>query len=241
MNEAAEYIPGSAGSGLLLIADHASSHVPPDIDLGIDPALLREHIAVDIGVEPLTRELAARLGCPAIIASVSRLVVDLNRRSDEPQAIPIASDGRAVPANAELSEAERRERIERFWKPYHALIDGSIDEVRPKMLLSLHSFTPRLASRPEEERPWHIGILYNEDDRAARLGIGKLRSAGVRTGDNEPYSGKILNTTMNLHAEARGLPYLGIEVRQDLIADEAGVERWAEFLAPVIAEVRDAL
>ena len=241
MTEAAHYIPGSAESGLLLIADHASSRVPPDIDLGIDPALLREHIAVDVGVEPLAHDLAARLDCPAIIASVSRLVIDLNRRPEEPHAIPITSDGRSVPGNAVLDEAGRRERVERFWKPYHALIDARIEELRPRMLLSLHSFTPRLSSRPEEERPWQIGILYNEDDRAARLGIERLRRAGVTTGDNEPYSGKILNTTMNLHGEARGLPYLGIEVRQDLIADAAGVACWAGLLAPLIAEVRDAL
>lgn len=241
MSEVAEYLEGEPDSGLLLVADHASNHVPEDIDLGIDEALLAEHIAVDIGIDPLARAIAARLGCPAVLARVSRLVVDLHRRADEPHAIPIASDGHAVPGNAALGHEGRLVRIERFWKPYHALIEAKVESLDPKMLFTLHSFTPKLATRPDEERPWHVGILYNRDERAARLAIAALRKANIPTGDNEPYSGKLLNATMDVHAEARGLPYLAIEVRQDLIADDAGVEHWAARLAPIIAEVRDAL
>lgn len=241
MSEVAEYLKGSRTSGLLLVADHASDHVPEDIDLGIDEALLSEHIAIDIGIEELARDIAARLDCPAILARVSRLVVDLHRRSDEPAAIPVRSDGHVVPGNTKLDVEGRRERIRRFWEPYHALIEETVEALQPKMLFTLHSFTPQLRSRPEEARPWHAGILYNGDDRAARLAIEKLRARGIPTGDNEPYSGKLLNATMDRHAEARGLPYLAIEVRQDLILDKSGVAEWAALLVPVIAEVRDAL
>lgn len=236
----AEILPGSPSSGLLLIADHASNRVPPGIDLGIAPQLMDEHIALDIGIGPLSRAVAARLGCPAILATISRLVVDLHRRADEPGAIPAISDGHAVPGNAIDHEA-RMARIERFWTPYHALIETTVDELGPHMLFALHSFTPRLATRPEEERPWHVGILYNHDDRAARLAIEAFRRRGIPTGDNEPYSGKLLNATMDRHAEARGLPYLCVEIRQDLIADEAGVPHWAPIVADVVAEVRDGL
>lgn len=241
MMEVAEYLEGSRTSGLLLVADHASNHVPADIGLGIDEALLSEHIAVDIGIDALSRDIAARLGCPAILACVSRLVVDLHRRRDEPAAIPVSSDGYVIPGNARLDDEGRSERIRRFWDPYHALIDEKVEALRPKMLFTLHSFTPQLRTRLEEARPWQAGILYNQDDRAARLAIEKLRARGILTGDNEPYSGKLLNATMDRHAEARGLPYLAIEVRQDLILDPAGVAEWAALLAPVIAEVRDAL
>lgn len=235
------YIEGDPASGLLLVADHASNHVPPDIDLGIDPALLNEHIAVDIGIEALARDVAERLGCPAILAQVSRLVVDLHRRPEEPSAIPAISDGHVIPANAALDHDGRLERIRRFFDPYHALIEEKVEALRPKMLLTLHSFTPQLRTKPEELRPWHVGILYNNDDRAARLAIAALRARGVPTGDNEPYSGKLLNATMDRHAEARGLPYIAIEVRQDLILTGEGIAKWAALLAPVIAEVRDAL
>lgn len=241
MKEVAEYIPGSASSGLLLVADHASNHVPEDVDLGIEKALLDEHIAVDIGIDDLARDVAVRLDCPAILARISRLVVDLHRRLDEPNAIPISSDGHVIPGNAALDEASRAERLERFWHPYHALIEDKVEALQPKMLFTLHSFTPQLRTKPGDARPWQVGILYNEDDRAARLAISALRDRGIPTGDNEPYSGKLLNATMDRHAEARGLPYLAIEVRQDLILDAAGAHAWAAVLAPVIAEVRDAL
>lgn len=241
MTEAGEYLSSDPGSGLLLIADHSSAHVPAGIDLGIPASLMREHIALDIGIDAMARDIASRLNCPAILARISRLVVDLHRRRDEPAAIPKTSDGYSIPGNAALTEEERSERIERFWKPYHALIDSKVEKLRPKMLFTLHSFTPQLSARPEEERPWHVGILYNNDDRAARLAIDMLRAAGVPTGDNEPYSGKVLNATMDMHAERRGIPYLAIEVRQDLIDCAEGAAAWAAKLAPIIAEVRDAL
>jgi predicted N-formylglutamate amidohydrolase len=239
MSGIAEFIPGSAP--ILAIADHASNHVPPGIELEIPDALLNDHIAIDIGAGPLSRALAERLGCPAILAKVSRLVVDLNRDDDAANLIPAISDGYVIPGNAALEEEDRAERIARFWSPYHALIDTKIRELRPRMLLSIHSFTPQLASDPSKARPWEVGILYNEDDRAARRAIPLLIASGIVTGDNEPYSGVHLNATMNRHAESRGMPYLGIEVRQDLISDPAGVSRWADRLAPVVADVTAAL
>ena len=224
-------------SGLLLIADHASNHVPADVDLEIDAALLGQHMAIDIGVDPLGRMLCDRLGMEGVFGAVSRLVIDLNREADAPALIPIASDGHAIPGNARLDAEARQARIERFWRPYHDGIARRIAVDRPRLIVSLHSFTPRLASRPAEARPWQVGVLYNRDDRAALPGIAALREAGIMAGDNEPYSGKLLNATMNLHAEANAIPYLGLEVRQDLIADADGVSLWAQRLAPVILSV----
>ena len=108
----------------------------------------------------------------------------------------------------------------------------------PALILSLHSFTPRLASDPAQARPWHIGVLYNQDDRAARLALPMLRAeAGLCVGDQQPYSGRELNYTMDRHAEAEGRPHLGVELRQDLIADAAGHREWAERLAGVCNRV----
>lgn len=233
MSEAWIVLPGDAGSGLLLIGDHASDHVPADVTLGVSPALLREHVAIDIGVDPLGRALCEALDCPGILGGVSRLVADLNREEDRPGLVPVASDGHAIPGNAALDHAGRMARIDRFWRPYHAYLAQRIATDRPRLLISLHSFTPRLAMS-DAPRPWQIGILYNQDDRAARIALPLLEAAGVVTGDNEPYSGKLLNATMNAHGEANGIAYLGIEVRQDLIGDDAGVAAWARILAPII-------
>lgn len=229
-------ISGPHDSPFLLIADHASNRVPDDVDLGIAPQLLAEHIAIDIGVAELGRALCARLGCPGILGNVSRLVVDLNREDDAPHIIPIASDGHAIPGNA-IDHDARLARIHRYWRPYHARIEAQMATQLPRLLISLHSFTPQLATKPEEARPWEVGILYNQDERAARLAIPLLERTGVCVGDQQPYSGKLLNATMNRHGEATGTAYLGIEMRQDLISDSAGVERWCDVLAPVIAAI----
>lgn len=229
---AARVIAGLPGSGLLLIADHASNRVPTGIVLGIDPALFDLHIAIDIGVAPLAEALCAILGCPGVLGDVSRLVIDLNRELDSPGLVPTISDGHEIPGNVSIDPAAR---IERYWRPYHYAIAERIAANRPALLLSLHSFTPALASMPEVARPWEMGVLYNRDDRAARVAIPALEGAGVVTGDNLPYSGAVLNATMNRHGEANGIAYLGLEVRQDLIADPPGVTRWANIIAPIIA------
>ena len=228
------------GAGILIIGDHASAHVPDDIALGIDPALLTRHVAIDIGVAPVAEVLCENLGCAAVLATVSRLVIDLNREEDAPGLIPIASDGHAIPGNA-LDHDGREDRITRFWRPYHDAVAERIAATRPTLLVSLHSFTPMLESRPEEARPWHVGILYNADDRAARVAIPVLEQAGLIVGDQLPYSGKLLNATMNRHGEGSGTPYLGIEMRQDLVSDAAGVAHMASLLAPAILAAREAL
>ena len=233
-------IAGDPATDMLLIADHASARVPAGIDLGIEEALLGRHVAIDIGVAPLAAMLCARLGCPAILGNVSRLVIDLNREEDAAGLIPAISDGHAIPGNATLSDEARAERIETLWRPYHAHLATRIAAETPRLLISLHSFTPRLATS-DVPRPWQIGILYDRDDRAARIALPLLAAAGVVAGDNEPYSGKVLNATMNRHGEANGIAYLGIEVRQDLIGDAAGVAHWAERLAPIISATHEAL
>jgi len=223
---------------ILIVADHASAHVPADIDLGIDPALLETHIAIDIGVAEVAALLVERLSCSAILGGVSRLVVDLNREEDAPGLIPHGSDGHVIAGN---ESADRQARIERFYHPYHDAVTRRLSAMGRPFILSLHSFTPRLASAPDQLRPWEIGVLYNEEDRAARLAIPMLEEAGLAVGDQQPYSGRILNATMNRHAEGGGHPYLGIEMRQDLAGTAEGQRRFADILAPVLERCRALL
>jgi len=228
------------GGGILIVSDHASNRVPADIDLGIEPALLDEHVAIDIGVAALAERMVAGGGFAAFLGNVSRLVCDFNRPEDSPSLVPHSSDGHAIPGNL-FDLAGREARIERFYRPYHAALAALLDSARPALLLSLHSFTPLLKSQAQEQRPWQVGVLYNADERAARLAIPLLVAERLVVGDQQPYSGKLLNETMDRHGEARGLPYLGIEVRQDQIAAPPGQAEWAQRLARIANEVALAL
>jgi predicted N-formylglutamate amidohydrolase len=237
MSEAWRQLGEARAGGILLIADHASAHVPRDIDLGIDPALLANHIVIDIGVTEVAALLVEGGAVDAaILGGVSRLVVDCNREEDAPGVLPIASDGHAIPGNA-LDDAAREARLARFYRPYHDHIEATIAAHWPAMILSLHSFTPSLATHPEQARPWHVGVLYNEDDRLAAATIAALEAEGLNVGDQQPYSGKQLNATMNRHAEGNGIPYVGIEMRQDLVGDAAGQALFAERLAKMCKKV----
>jgi predicted N-formylglutamate amidohydrolase len=239
VSEAFRQIGTPSLGGIVAVCDHASNHVPLDIDLGIAPEVLEKHIAWDIGAAGVTERLAREHGIPAHLAAVSRLVCDVNREEDAPGLIRHASDGHTIPGNL-FDLATREERIERFFRPYHDGLEAWLGAAKPALILSVHSFTPSLESAPAE-RPWEIGVLYNSDDRAARLAIPLFAEAGCVVGDNQPYSGKDLNATMNRHAEAHGRNYLGIELRQDLVGDVAGQARWADLVAEVARKIVAAL
>ncbi|MBN9787585.1 N-formylglutamate amidohydrolase [Pseudonocardia sp. TMWB2A] len=226
--------------GILIISDHASNHVPDDIDLGIAPALLDNHIAIDIGVAEVGRLMVEQNpGFAAYQCGISRLVIDCNRDPSAPGLLPHISDGHSIPGNYP-TEAHRDARLARFFTPYHARLEQLLAEAPPALIVSLHSFTPDLHEHPETERPWQIACLYNEDDRAARIAIPLLEAAGLVTGDQQPYSGKLLNYTMDRHAEGK-FPYLGIEVRQDQIKEAAGQQRYADIIAQIALQCSNKL
>lgn len=213
--------------GILVVSDHASNRVPADIDLGIDPALMDQHIAVDLGVEGVAERMARHPGTTAFLGGVSRLVCDFNRDPEAFSTIPEISDGREIPGNLMI---DRAARLARFHDPYHNALEAILEGTPQALILSLHSFTPRLESDPDCHRPWECGVLYNTDDRAARIAIPLLEAEGLVVGDNEPYSGKVLNHTMDRHAEAEGRPYFGIEIRQDWLVTPEMQDEWAERL-----------
>ena len=219
--------------GLMCVADHASNFVPEGIELGIDPKLMNEHIALDIGVEGIADRLSRRHNIPAHIACVSRLVCDFHRREDEAAVVPTESDGKLIPGNI---GANIEARLANYHRPYHEALGKMIAQVKPRMLVALHSFTPSLETSAEE-RPWEVALLYNQDDTAARHAIRLFGEQGLTVGDNQPYSGKELNATMDRHAEAKGIPYCTVEIRQDQIDTKAGQARWAVMLADVLGRV----
>jgi predicted N-formylglutamate amidohydrolase len=223
--------------GIVCVADHASNHVPAGVDLGIEPALMHEHIAIDIGVARVAERLARDYGIPAHLADISRLVCDFNRLESDPAVVPEKSDGHPIPGNV---GADVEARLATYYRPYHAALSAFMADARPRLILSLHSFTPALRSC-DRPRPWEVALLHNTDDRAARIAIREFAATGLTVGDNEPYSGRDLNATMDRHAEAAGIPYCSLEVRQDQISDEVGQERWAALIAEVMGRVLLAL
>ncbi len=232
-----EVVNGNGRSPLLLVCDHASPAIPAAKGrLGIDEAALRRHIAYDIGAAELTRMLGERLDAPAVLAGYSRLLIDCNRQPGDPQSILEASDGIIIPGNRNLSEAEQAARSEAFHWPYHHAIEQVLAHLRrtgpEPLFLSIHTFAPSLAG---EERFWDVGVLWNRDPRIAVPLIDLLRQHGdLQVGDNEPYSGKEIAYTIDLHAGAAGLANAAIEVRQDHCEAREGLWRWASLLGDAL-------
>jgi predicted N-formylglutamate amidohydrolase len=233
-------VEGDWKSGVLILCDHAANLIPSDYGtLGLTPEDLARHIAYDIGAAPVAEHLARALRAPALLTRYSRLLIDPNRGRDDPTLVMQISDGRIVPGNAALDEAEIEARIARFYAPYHlaieAAVDASVAAGVPPVLLAVHSFTQAWKSVP---RPWHVAVLWDKDPRLASALLRELEAIpGIVVGDNVPYSGQLKGDTLYQHGTLRGLAHALIEVRQDLILSPEGQAEWGELLAGVVRKV----
>lgn len=229
----------AGASPIVLIGDHAGRAVPHSLaGLGVDPEAMDLHIAWDIGVAGLGLRLAAALDACFIAQAYSRLVIDCNRRPGAAASIPEVSDGVAIPANQGLGEPQIAARQREIYQPYQDAIAAELDRRarsrHASVLVSLHSFTPALQG---VARPWRMGVLHRDNSRLSDRMLALLRrELGEAAGDNQPYRMDQTDNTVPLHADARGLDYLELEVRQDLIADAAGQDAAASLIARLLAE-----
>jgi predicted N-formylglutamate amidohydrolase len=232
-------------SPFLLTSDHFGRALPKSLsDLGLPASELTRHIAWDIGIAGVARVLSDQIGAHLIAQNYSRLVIDCNRPPQAPSSIPLISEATTIPGNEGLTREAIEARRHEVFDPYHRHIAEVIDrrhrDGMPTVLVSLHSFTPIYAGI---KRPWHVGTLYQKDTRLPPLLLKHLRAQGdLVVGDNEPYAvSNETDYTIPVHGEARGLMNTGIEIRQDLISDEAGQAQWAERLATIFAEIETTL
>lgn len=223
----------------ILVCDHASPALPGRYKtLGTEASNFHRHIAYDPGAADLTRTLSAALGLPALLCGFSRLLIDPNRRADDPSLIVPVSDGVFIPANQDMPADEIAHRLQTYHSAYHRAVARefrrAMDGGTIPCFVGVHSFTPVMHG---QERPWEVSILWNRDPRlAARLLAGLRRIDGLCIGDNEPYSGRIAGYSMDRHGGDGGLPNAVIEVRQDLIDTHHGVTRWTSLLEKVLKE-----
>ena len=236
-----EIINKDGAGRVILIADHAGRAFPRSLGtLGLTQAELARHIAWDIGIGEVTRRLSRHLDAPALLGGYSRLVIDCNRRLENPTSIAQESDGTPVPGNRGLSTADRKRRTDEIHAPYHAAIAHMIAARQRSglspALVSMHSFTPVMNGF---ERPWHVGILWKDDPRIPVPLMARLRrEEGLCVGDNQPYSGRDeQGYSIFVHGEEIGVPYGLVEIRQDLIDTAAGQGAWADRMAAVLKDV----
>jgi len=225
----------AAGGRFLLTADHAGRRVPRRLgDLGVPAGEMDRHIAWDIGIEGVTRRLSAALEATAVMQVYSRLVVDCNRDPSVPSAFPAVSEATRIPGNEGLGAEEREARLAAIFRPYHAAIEAQLDaRGAGAVYVAMHSFTPVYL---EVERPMKVAVLYNRAPRLSKALAGLLREEpGLVVAENEPYRvSDLTDYGVPVHAERRGLDYVEIEIRQDLIAEAGGQEEWALRLARLL-------
>jgi predicted N-formylglutamate amidohydrolase len=228
----------SGNSVFFLTCEHAGRAFPRRLSsLGLPEAETRRHIAWDIGIGSVGRELSRLLDAAVILQTYSRLVIDCNRDPAVPSSIPEISENTEIPGNHGIDEVERASRVDAIFRPYHNAIAAALDRRaaagRPSVLVALHSFTPVFKGVP---RPWQVAVLFNRDPRLAHALAELLRAEGdLMVGENEPYQvSDMTDYTVPVHGERRGLPHVEIEIRQDLITDPAGQRQWAERLARLL-------
>ena len=227
-------------SSFVIVVDHASARIPRRLgDLGLPPPELQRHIAWDIGALAVARQVAEALDAPLVAQNYSRLVIDCNRDPEVATSIPAVSESSEIPGNAGLSEAQRLARREEIFDPYHGHIRALLDERaaagRPTILVAQHSMTDIFKG---VRREMHAAVLYNRDRRFARLVLELLRrERELVIAENQPYFlSDQTDYTIPRHGEARGLPHVEIEIRQDLLLEAAGQYEWAARITRVLRD-----
>jgi predicted N-formylglutamate amidohydrolase len=219
----------------VILCDHAGRALPKALGtLGLAPAELESHIAWDIGAAGVARRLAQLLDAPLFLQRYSRLVIDCNRPLSAPDSIPAHSGGVSIPGNQGLSQLEMEVRASAIFGPYHARISDLLVRRPRYALVTVHSFTPELFG---QKRRFHAGVLYERDTRLAAPMLSLLRAEpDLVVGDNEPYRASAATDYAIIeHGERRGAPYVELEVRQDLVATDAGQTAWAERFARLLS------
>lgn len=237
---------GGKGDGVI-VCDHASNRVPRSLkDLGLKKADLRRHIAWDTGAADIAHYIARRLDMPAVLSEYSRLIIDVNRGLSHPECIPSQSDGTVVSGNASLTKKEAEQRFKEIYWPYQNKVGQVTDKIlrRKKIpfIISVHSMTDQLQG--ESRRPWHIALLWKKEEALAKRVVSLIRKKHpeLLVGENQPYSlfhGRHEGSTIWRHAEERGLPYILVEFRQDLIDTKTKATQWADIFLEALQTVLD--
>jgi predicted N-formylglutamate amidohydrolase len=236
--------PGGQGR-VLLVCEHASNAVPPELEgLGLSDDLRRSHIAWDPGALPVAERMAARLDAALVAGRFSRLVHDCNRPPDSADAVLEVSEGHPIPGNRGLSPAQRAARAEVVHAPFHARLAAEIEArttaERSPVIVTIHSFTPvyRGSARQVE-----LGILHDADTRLADLLLAEAAAlTGLVTRRNEPYGpADGVTHTLRRHALPGGLLNVMIELRNDLLSTAAARERIADALAEAVGRALERL
>lgn len=228
----------SGKGGVVLVCEHASNFISEDYkNLGLDDKALQSHIAWDIGALGVAKTLSRLLDAPLIAPRASRLIYDCNRPADAKSAIPTKSEIYEIPGNSDLCEDERKDREERFYQPYRKALEDTLSRAEnagdTPVLITVHSFTPVYEG---QKRLLDLGILHNVDTRLADRLLDLIEQDGKLTARrNDPYGPSHgVTYTLSEHAEPRGLLNVMIEIRNDLILDEASQQDMAQQLATYI-------
>jgi len=238
-DEISPYITLNPNSNVpvVLVCDHAGNRFPRSLGtMGLDYLDRISHIAIDIGAGNTTESLAKKLNATAVLCQYSRLIVDCNRKLTDNTAFIENSDGIDIPGNQNLKNNTKKVRASEIYWPYHDAIDTQISRLKDQgispIIISIHSFTPTLEGH---EREWEIVVLWDKDHITANFFLANLKDAGFLVGDNKPYSGKHPEDfTIDYHAEAVGLPHVGLEIRQDIINHDEGVEHISNILQEIV-------
>lgn len=235
---------GTDGSApFVLICEHAARDIPPEYDgLGLDDNARESHAAWDVGALDVAIRLSRLLGAPLVAGGVSRLVYDLNRPLDAPDAMPMKSEIFFVPGNENLTEDQRRERFALVHEPFHCAVEQLIAlqvsrlEVKPT-IITIHSFTPVYQGI---KRDVEIGFLHHDNCEFSEVMQAVEAESGTYvTALNEPYDADDgVTYSLRRHAEDRGFDNTMIEIRNDLIRTEEQTEAMARHLGQSILKAR---
>ena len=172
---------------------------------------LNSHRGYDPGSLQLARACARQLRAPLHFATVTRLLVELNRSRGHRSLFSAITKT--------LPSAERDALVEEYYLPYRRAVEADITTAiaagRRAVHFSMHTFTPQLDG---EVRRADVGLLYDprRPGEAALCASIKTALAAKRPDlvcrMNYPYQGKADGFTTALRKQWAARSYVGIEI-----------------------------
>lgn len=216
---------------ILLVCEHASNMIPKRLNnLGLSEEQRFSHVAWDLGAKKLALTISKKLDSVLIAARYSRLVYDCNRSPNAPDAMPYKTEVCNVPGNMNLSSEDCAARTLEIYQPFEQKICDVITNRNETVLITVHSFTPIFYGK---KRNTCIGFICGNDDRITSEMLSLCSDIKLECEKNKPYgpSDGVLHTVLK-HGETNQVPYVMIEVRNDLLATDEGIDQINDILVP---------
>lgn len=225
----------------LITCEHGGNSIPAPYQALFEgmEELLESHRGHDPGALVMAHDLTQAFDATLVFATVSRLIIDLNRTQNNPHAFSTMTRS--------LSAQQRAEIVAVHYRPYRQRVEDFVSAQvaagQRVIHISSHSYTPNLDGTI---RTADVGLLY-DPARAPEVALCarwktdlEALAPALRVRRNYPYLGKGDGMTSYLRHRYPTSQYVGVELEINQAIVLAAGQPWQLLRQQLIASLQTA-